>query len=88
MKQNETREKILALKEKLKQKLIAYRYSESSMVNYMLIFGWLEKFLSERGETEYSPKLGYFFIAEYRLYPQHNPALHNLRNCTKNTANI
>jgi len=77
MKQNETRENILTLKEKLKQKLIAYRYSESSIGNYMRIFGWLEKFLSERGETEYSPKLGYFFLAEYRLQPQHNPAYFN-----------
>jgi site-specific recombinase XerD len=73
MKQNETKESVISLKEKLKQKLIAYRYSESSYGSYMRIFGWLEKFLSERGETEYSPQLGYFFLAEYRLHSQHNP---------------
>jgi site-specific recombinase XerD len=73
MKQKETRESIATLKEKLKQKLIAYRYSEMSIGNYMRIFGWLEKFLSERGETEYSPQLGHYFLAEYRLQPQHNP---------------
>ena len=77
MNQKETRESIVPLKEKLKQKLIAYRYSESSYGNYMRIFGWLEEFLSERGETEYSPQLGYFFLAEYRLRAQHNPVYFN-----------
>jgi hypothetical protein len=77
MNQRETKENISALKEKLKQKLIAYRYSESSYGNYMRIFGWLEEFLSERGETEYSPQLGYFFLAEYRLQPQRNPVYFN-----------
>jgi site-specific recombinase XerD len=73
MKHIQTREPIATLKEKLNKKLIAYRYSETSIGNYMRIFGWVEKFLSERGETEYSPQLGQFFLSEYRLQPHHNP---------------
>jgi site-specific recombinase XerD len=77
MKLKETQESVVTIKEKLKQKLIAYRYSEVSYGNYMRIFGWLEEFLAERGETEYSPQLGHFFLAEYRLQAQHNPIYFN-----------
>jgi len=77
MTQNETRENISTLKERFSKKLIAYRYSEESYSNYMRVFGWLEDFLSERGETAYTPRLGYFFIAEYRLQSQHNPLAFN-----------
>ena len=67
MEQNETRESVATLKEKLKQKLVAYRYSERSYDDYMRVFGWLEEFLSEREQTEYSPRLGHYFVTEYRI---------------------
>jgi len=66
-------ENIAVLREKLKQRLIAYRYSNGSYRTYMRIFGWLEKFISECGETVYTPKLGYLFIAEYRFQTQLSP---------------
>jgi len=77
MKQKVFEENIAVLKEKLKQRLIAYRYSDGSYRTYMRIFGGLEKFMSERGETIYTPKLGYLFIAEYRFQPQLDPCVFN-----------
>jgi site-specific recombinase XerD len=73
MKRNKN-ENMNALKEKIKQQLIAYRYSEGSYAQYMQIFSWLEDFMSEYGEIEYFPNLGFKFITEYRLNPQHYPS--------------
>ena len=75
MKNNPTNENITYLKEKIKQQLIAYRYSEGAYNHYMQVFGWLENFMSECGETEYFPNLGFRFITEYRLNPEHYPSL-------------
>jgi len=77
MTQGATRENINVLKDKFKQQLITYRYSKVTYDCYMRIFSWLESYLTEQGEADYSPRLGYLFIAEYRVQPKHHPSEFN-----------
>lgn len=77
MTQSARSENINVLKDKFKQQLITYRYGKVTYDCYMRIFSWLESYLTEQGETDYSPRLGYLFIAEYRVQPKHHPAEFN-----------
>jgi site-specific recombinase XerD len=63
------------IKEELKRRLIVMRYSEVTINHYMMVIGWLEKFLEGYGEEYYSQEMGQRFIAEYRLQGNHAPTL-------------
>ena len=55
------------IKTELEHRLITMRYSSSTIKNYLIVFGWLEKFLISHEESNYSPEWGVRFIADYML---------------------
>jgi len=59
----------------MERRLVAMRYSQSTVKNYQLIFGWIGNYLAGYGESNYSKKMGQRFIAEYRLQENHAPSL-------------
>ena len=59
------------IKAELERRLIVMRYSKVTSNHLLRIYGWVEKFLNEHGETNYTPEWGQRFVAEYMLlgYP-------------------
>ena len=56
------------LRSELERRLIVMRYSKGSANAYMRIFGWVEDYIKEYGETNYTKELGQ--LVEYPLQSQ------------------
>jgi len=73
MKQRNKTSNISQIKEELKRRLIAMRYSKESIYTYLKVFEWVDEFLTGYGENDYTKEAGQRFLAEYILQAHHNP---------------
>jgi len=60
------------IRDELERRLIVLRYSKAAAGKYKMIFGWIEDYLNEYGETEYTKELGKQFLSEYPLQIKHS----------------
>jgi site-specific recombinase XerD len=72
MKQRNENSNLKKIRDELERRLIVLRYSKAAAGNYKMIFGWVEDYLNEYGETEYTKELGQEFLSEYPLQSKHS----------------
>ena len=75
MKQNTRNGNLDRIWEEMERRLVAMRYSQTTVKQYQQIFGWIGNYLAGYGEPNYSKKMGQRFIAEYRLQENHAPSM-------------
>ncbi|MCL1874666.1 MAG: tyrosine-type recombinase/integrase [Synergistaceae bacterium] len=60
------------IRKEFERRLLVLRYSPHTIRNYLTYFGWLQGFLEDYGEKDYSKEFGQRFLAEFTLQAHHS----------------
>jgi site-specific recombinase XerD len=62
------------IRKEFERRLLVLRYSPHTIRGYLTYFGWLQEFLEDYGEKNYSKEFGQLFLSEFTLQAHHTPA--------------